>query len=404
MQRGTMPLLSGVTVLELGTVAMAPYAGQWLADLGANVIKVEPPEGDSTRRIGPTPEENMGPMFLGLNRSKRSIVLDLKTEPAQHALMKLIDRADVLFHNTRPEKMNKLGIGPDVVVARNPRIVYANLHGYGMQGPYGGRPAYDDIIQGETGLAHLMGRQTGEPRYVPTVVADKTTGLFAVIGILAALNSRERSGKGVVLEVPMFESMVAFNAIEHLYGASFDPPLSEASYPRVMAAHRRPFATADGFICLLPYTDQHWRAFFNASGEPALGLDPRFQGIEARTKHIAELYQLASEIIKHRTTAHWIELCTECDIPCAPVRSIDDLIDDEHLKAIGFFNEFDDQNMGRVRLPGVPIVVNGARPKMSFPPRLGEHTRTILEEFGVESALVSEILAGNAALPAVAAE
>lgn len=399
-----MPLLTNITVLELGTVAMAPYTGQWLADLGANVIKVESPEGDSTRRIGPTTEANMGPMFLGLNRSKRSVVLDLKTDAAKQALMTLVDGADVLFHNMRPEKMLKLGAGPEAVLARNPRVIYANLHGYGTDGPYGGRPAYDDIIQGETGLAHLMARQTGEPRYVPTVVADKTTGLFAVIGILAALNKREQDGKGVVLEVPMFESMVAFNSVEHLYGASFEPSLSEASYPRVMAAYRRPFATADGFICLLPYTDEHWRSFFIAADRPHLAEDPRFRGIDNRTQHIADLYLLASEIVRSGTTAHWLSICQSSDIPCAPVRSIDDLIDDEHLKTIGFFNAMHDAKMGRVRLPGVPILVNGERPEMRFPPRLGEHTREVLVAAGLAPALIDEIVARNYEASALAAE
>ena len=386
-----MPLLKGVTVLELGTVAMAPYAGQWLADLGADVIKIEAPEGDSTRSTGPSIEPQMATMFLALNRNKRSIVLDLKTEAGRTALLHLVDGADVIFHNTRPMKMAKLGLDAASVLKRNPRIVYASLHGYGEKGPYAGRPAYDDTIQSASGLADLMGRQLGEPRYVPTIIADKTTGLMSAIAILAGLSRRDRTGVGVSLEIPMFESMVAFTAVEHLYGAAFVPPLTPTSYPRLMAEYRRPYATLDGYLSIMPNTDAHWRAFFEISGQPTLATDQRFTTQDARTRHIAELYGIVAKAVAQKTKAQWEAICDTYEIPYSAVRSIDELLEDKHLKATGFFSELVDAGIGTVRFPGVPVTVDGERPDVRFPPRLGEHTREVLEQAGVPADVIAQV-------------
>jgi crotonobetainyl-CoA:carnitine CoA-transferase CaiB-like acyl-CoA transferase len=386
-----MPLLKGVTVLELGTVAMAPYAGQWLADLGADVIKIEAPEGDSTRNTGPSIEPQMATMFLALNRNKRSIVLDLKTEAGRTALLHLVDGADVIFHNTRPMKMAKLGLDAASVLKRNPRIVFASLHGYGENGPYAGRPAYDDTIQSASGLADLMGRQLGEPRYVPTIIADKTTGLMSAIAILAGLSRRDRTGVGVSLEIPMFESMVAFTAVEHLYGATFVPPLTATAYPRLMAEYRRPYATSDGYLSIMPNTDGHWRAFFEVSGQPALASDPRFTTQDARTRHIAELYGIVAKAVAQKTKAEWETICDTYEIPYSAVRSIDELLEDKHLKATGFFSDLVDPGIGKVRFPGVPVTVDGERPDVRFPPRLGEHTREVLEQAGVPADVIAEV-------------
>ncbi|MDB5446808.1 MAG: L-carnitine dehydratase/bile acid-inducible protein, partial [Phenylobacterium sp.] len=277
--------LQGVKVLDLGAVLMAPYAAQWLADFGADVIKVEPPAGDTTRRIGPRVEPDMAAIYLAANRNKRSIVLDLKTLEGRAALLRLVDQTDILVHNNRPQKMLALGLDADALLSRNPRLVYATLHGFAQAGPYGGKPAYDDIIQGMSGLAHLQGQRTGAPAYLPTAAADKTAGLVGAMAILAALSARDRTNKGCAVEVPMFETMVAYTAVEHFYGRYFDPPLGPAAYPRVMTPERRPFATADGYICALPYTDQHWRSLFEMAGRPELAEDPRFAGIGARTDH-----------------------------------------------------------------------------------------------------------------------
>jgi crotonobetainyl-CoA:carnitine CoA-transferase CaiB-like acyl-CoA transferase len=375
--------LDGVRVLDLGAVLMAPYAAQWLADFGAEVIKVEPPAGDTTRRIGPRAEPDMASVFLAANRNKKSVVLDLKTAQGREALLALADTADVLMHNNRPQKMRALGLDPETLRARNPRLIYATLHGFGETGPYGGRPAYDDIIQGMSGLADLQGQRTGAPAYLPTAAADKTAGMVGAIAILSAVVKQQRTGEGCYLEVPMFESLVAYTAVEHLYGRHFDPPKGPASYPRVMTPERRPFATADGHICALPYTDQHWKSFFEAAGRPELATDPRFDGIAARTDNIGVLYAIVGEILVTRTTAEWTEILERLEVPNAPVKSLDDLIVDPHLEAVGLFDTQAQPDGSTLRMTGVPVLIDGERPPVRMPPRLGEHTREILLAAGL---------------------
>lgn len=280
--------LGGVRILDLTSVVFGPYASQILADYGADVIKVEAPAGDSTRHTGPAQEPGLAVIFLGLNRNKRSIVLDLKQAAARQALLTMADQADVLMHSMRPAKMAALGLDPDTLCGRNPRLVYAGLYGFGAGGAYDGRPAYDDIIQGLSGLADLVDRQTGAPRYLPTVAADKTCGLIAAHAILAALFQRERTGAGQQLEVPMFESMASYALVEHYYGRHLADEPGEAGYPRVLTPWRRPCKTADGHVCLMPYTDAHWRDFFIAAERPiwrrthALPTSRRARGISKR--------------------------------------------------------------------------------------------------------------------------
>ena len=384
--------LSGIRVIDLSTVVMGPYASQWLADLGAEVIKVEPPEGDSTRRTGPAAEDGMSAIFLGVNRSKKSVVLNLKLPAAQAALERLLASADVFVHSMRPQKLGGLGLEPAAVMARHPRLVYVSLLGFAEDGPYGGRPAYDDIVQGLSGNAALMAAQTGTVRYFPTIAADKTSGLVAALSISAALAGRERQGgKGVLVEVPMFESMVAFNLVEHLYGQHFEPPRGPAGYPRVLAPLRRPYQTADGHVCMMPYTDAHWRDFFTAAGRPELAADARFAGIAARTQHIETLYELTGEIVRARTTDAWLALCETLQIPVARVNQLAELVDDPHLRATGFFDMLDDPAMGTLRFPGAPVRFDGERAAPALPPRLGEHTRGLLGEAGLTARQIDEL-------------
>lgn len=363
-----------------------PYAAQWLGDFGADVIKVEAPGGDSTRYTGPTPEPGMAPIFMGVNRNKRSIVLDLKHPDAVETLLQLVDEADVLLHSVRPQKMAKLGLDSSTLLARNPRLIYAGFHGFERGGPYGGRPVYDDIIQGLSGAADLMARKTGSPHYFPTIFADKTTGLIGAIAILGAIVGRQRTGKGSVVEIPMFEAMAAFNLVEHLYSEHFIPPTADTGYPRVMAASRRPFATADGHICMMPYTDAHWRDFFAEVGAPHIAVNPRFASITSCTNHIDELYGTVASFVMQRSTNHWTAVCERLQIPAAAVMSIDELPSDEHLKAISFFADAHDPQLGQVRFPGVPVRFDGERPPVRFPPRLGEHTAEILSKLGASTA------------------
>lgn len=378
--------LNGIRVLDLSTVLFGPYASQILADYGADVIKIEAPDGDSTRRTGPTNEPGMGAMFLGANRGKRSVVLDLKNAPARDALLKLIDTADVLMHSIRPQKLAAIGIDPDTIRKRNPRLVYVGLHGFAEDGPYGGRPAYDDIIQGVSGCAALMEKQTGSPQYFPAVVADKTCALVAAHAILAALFKRERTGVGAYVEVPMFESMVAFNLVEHFYGQHFVPELAAPGYPRVLNQWRRPFPTKDGAICAMPYTDLHWQRFFVEAGRPELAADERFANINVRTQHIEELYAITAELIADRATASWLAAFSRLEIPAAETRRLEDLQKDEHLQQTGFFETIDDSRMGQLAFPGVPVKFDGQRPAVRMAPRLGEHTEEILAELGLASA------------------
>ncbi|SOY62382.1 putative L-carnitine dehydratase/bile acid-inducible protein F [Cupriavidus taiwanensis] len=402
--------LAGIRVVDLSTVVMGPYASQWLADLGAEVIKVEPPEGDSTRRTGPAAEAGMAAIFLGVNRGKRSVVLDLKQPAAQAALARVLDRADVLMHSMRPQKLAALGLDPDTVRARHPDLVFVSLLGFAEGGPYGGRPAYDDIIQGLSGNAALMAAQTGDSRYFPTIAADKTSGLVAALSVCAALAGRARrqaggsTGHGTLVEVPMFESMVAFNLVEHFYGRHFEPPRGPSGYPRVLAPLRRPYRSADGHVCMMPYTDAHWRDFFHAAARPELAADPRFADIAARTEHIETLYELTGEIVRGQGTAHWVALCERLQIPVARINTLDDLPHDPHLAATGFFETVDDPAMGKLRFPGAPVRFDGQRAPLAVPPRLGEHTRAVLAEAGLGTEQIAQLQHSGAARCAPATE
>ena len=376
--------LDGIRVVDLSTVVLGPYASQVLADYGADVIKIEAPEGDSTRRTGPSTEEGMGAIFLGVNRGKRSIVLDLKTPQGQEALLKLADTADVLMHSIRPQKLARIGLDPEALRARNPRLVYVGLHGFAQDGPYGGMPAYDDIIQGMSGCAALMERQTGTPQYYPTIAADKTSGLVATHAILAALFMRERTGQGSYVEVPMLEAMVAFNLVEHFYGQHFEPPLAGPGYPRLLNPWRRPYPTTDGHLCAMPYTDTHWRRFFIEAGAPELALDDRFTDIAARTRNIEALYKLAAQFIAGRSTDTWLEIFNRLEIPASRMNRLEDLQQDEHLRATGFFETLQDPAMGTLRFPGVPVKFDHVRPPVRMAARLGEHTAELLAEIGMK--------------------
>jgi len=392
--------LQGVKVVDLSTVVFGPLASQSLADYGAEIIKVETPEGDSTRYTGPTNELGMAAIFLGNNRNKKSVVLDLKKKGARDALMMLLADADVFMHSMRPQKLDALGIAPATLVARFPRLVYAGLHGFAEGGPYAGRPAYDDVIQGLSGLASLMERQTGEARYLPTIAADKTCALVAAHAITAALLARERSGRGGFVEIPMFETMVSFNLTEHLYGLHFDPPIGDAGYPRVLAPSRRPWRTADGYVCMMPYTDEHWRRFFADVGAPEIADDERFTSIASRTAHIAELLELAGNFVTRQSTAYWLSTCEKLEIPAAPIKSIADLIIDPQLAAIGFFTAIHDVAMGALRFPGVSVKFDGERPAVAMPPRLGEHTRSVLMAAGMSGAAIDKLVDDGAAVEA----
>jgi crotonobetainyl-CoA:carnitine CoA-transferase CaiB-like acyl-CoA transferase len=391
------PPLEGIRILELTTVMLGPFAAQMLGDYGADVIKIEAPEGDSTRRTGPATEQDMAATFLGANRNKRSIVLDLKQADGREALLKLIDTADVLLYSMRPQKLKSLGLAPEVLRTRNPNLIVAGIHGFANGGPYEGRPAYDDIIQGMSGLAALSEMKGQEPAYLPTVVADKVCGVFATQAILMALIARTRDGHGSFVEVPMFETMTHFTLVEHFYGQHFRPPLSEPGYPRLLTPWRRPYQTLDAYVCIIPYTDQHWQQFFHAVGQPEFLNDPRFQGLAARTQNIDALYAALASHVRQESTAYWLETCQKLDIPSAPYNRLSDLEHDPQLVASGFFQQMQDPHMGTLVTTGAPLRFEGERSTPRFPPRLGQHSREVMTEIGMDELSIAQLIA-NASL------
>ncbi|MEE2662219.1 MAG: CoA transferase [Pseudomonadota bacterium] len=384
--------LNEICVLDLTSVVLGPLATQNLGDMGADIIKVEAPAGDTTRYTGPKRSEDMSALYMGLNRNKRSIVLDLKINAAKEALWKLIDRADVFLHSIRPEAIERLGFGFEAVLARNERIVYAGVHGFGLDGPYSGRPAYDDVIQGLSGSADLMARLVGEPRYMPTIIADKTCGLVTVNAILAALFERERSGKGQFVEIPMFETMVAFNMADHIFGYNFEPPEGPMGYTRVLTPSRRPYKTLDGYICLLAYTDTQWAQFWLEVGKPELKDDPRFSTLSRRADNIEAVYTLASEFVSTRTTAEWLKTLPKLEIPCGEIVEIEDIPDDPHLRAVDFFRSIEHPTEGRIKLVDFPINFSRTPTKLKrLQPKLGQDSAEILKELGYKEAEIDEL-------------
>ena len=390
--------LGSIRVLDLTTVVFGPYASQILADYGADVIKIESPGGDSTRHTGPAFEPGLSAIFLGINRNKRSLALDLKQAAAREALLALVDQADVFMHNIRPQKMAILGLDPETLRARNPRLIYVGLHGFGNGGAYQGQPAYDDTIQGMSGVADIMARQTGTPRYLPTIAADKTCGLIAAHAILAALFQRERTGQGQFVEVPMFEAMTSYMLVEHFYGRHLVDANEPAGYPRILSPWRKPYQTADGYICILPYTDSHWKRFFEGTGNASTAADPRFTDIASRTRHINELYELLGAIVLQRSTADWLELCARLEIPATRMNTLDDLEHDPHLQSVDFFVDVPDTAQNAYRFTRSPVRMEQSSVEPAMPPRLGEHTWEILSQAGLSDAHITAMMASKAAI------
>jgi crotonobetainyl-CoA:carnitine CoA-transferase CaiB-like acyl-CoA transferase len=391
--------LAGIRIVDLTTVVLGPLATQILGDLGAEVVKVEPPEGDVMRYAGPARHRGMGHVFLNLNRNKRSLSLDLKREEAAEVLLALVRQSDVFMHNMRPQAIGRLGFTYDRLRAVNPRLVYCSAHGYGQDGPLADRPAFDDVIQGASGLVALEEATSGSARFVPTLVGDKTVGLTMVYAVLAALLHRERTGEGQEVEVPMLETMTAFIMAEHLGGLTFDPPLGPPGYSRVLAPDRRPHRTADGYICILPYTDRHWRDFFRVVGRPDLAEDPRLVDVQARSRHVDELYALIADCVRTNTTAHWLEALKSADIPCGPVNSLAELPSDEQLAAVDFFPFSDHPSEGRIRTVRPPVRFGVSDSALRRPaPCLGQHSRDVLRETGLDEGDIENLIARKIAI------
>ncbi len=384
--------LKGVKILDLTSVVFGAYATGMLGDLGADVIKVESPAlgggdaGDIMRWAGSPPKgapADLGPIFMTVNRNKRSVLLDLTKAPSQKALRKLVAWADVFATSIRYEGMKRLGLGYEDLQAIKPDIVYVHGSGYGADGPYAGEPAYDDLIQSACGLADLLPRTDGNPapRLLPTLVADKVSGLFMTQAILAALYHRERTGEGQLVEVPMFECLTSFTLAEHLCGHVYDPPTGQFAYSRIANPNRKPFATKDGYIGLMPYNDRHWRDFFTAAGAPDLMDDPRFQSQQARAQNYPALYGLLDEITRSKTTAEWLALLKPLQIPVARTNRLDELMDDPHLSAIGFFETYEHPEAGRYWSMKPPLRFSQTPANIRrHAPRIGEHTAEVTKD------------------------
>jgi len=391
--------LDGVRVLDLTTVVMGPYATQILADFGADVIKVEPPEGDVMRHAAPMRSRGMGHIFLNANRNKRSIVLDLKQGAARDACLALAKRSDVLVYNIRPQAMARLKLSYEEVSAVNPRILYVGAFGYSQRGPYAAKAAYDDLIQGAAGMPWLSKESGAEtPRYAPATIADRSVGLHVVNAVCAALYRREKTGKGQRVDVPMFESLLQTVLGEHMGGYTFEPQTGDPGYARMLAKERRPYETKDGYVCVLVYNDKQWRAFFELIGRPELLKDPRFATQEARSRDFEAAYALVAAEMAQRTTGECIAMLERADIPVQRMNTLRDIVEDPHLAAIGYFRPVEHPSEGRIKSMAVPSEWSESKPEYRrHAPRLGEHTREVLREAGYDENAIAALLASSAA-------
>jgi crotonobetainyl-CoA:carnitine CoA-transferase CaiB-like acyl-CoA transferase len=373
--------LSEVRVVDLTAMVMGPYCTQIMADMGADVIKIEPPAGDNTRYISVGPEPGMAGVFVNVNRGKRSVVLDLRSGESKDTLRELIKNSDVFIHSMRAKAIATLGFSYTEVAAISPSIIYTNCYGYGRRGPDADLTAYDDTIQAECGLPFAQEQLTGQASYVGTIMADKVAGMTALYATMMALFHRERTGEGQEVEVSMFETMASFMLVEHANGAMFSPPLGSATYPRAVTPNRKPYRTRDGHISALVYNDKQWSAFINAV-KPAWAGE-HFATLEQRARQIDTVYALLGKTFLERTTQDWLDLLRSLDIPAAPVRTLDELFDNPHLNEAGFFETVDTPN-GPVRFPGTPAWFSQTPGRIAGPaPRLGAHTREIMGELGM---------------------
>lgn len=390
--------LDGIKVIEVAAIVMAPFASQMLGDMGAEIIKVEPPEGDSIRAVGPMHSHGMGPMYFNSNRNKRSIVLDLKKPQGREALLRLARDADALLYNVRPQAMARLGLAYEDLRQVNPGLVYVGAFGFGQSGPYAARPAFDELIQGLVALPSLMARSgNGTPRYVPLAFIDRYVGVNVAASLLAALLHRQRTGEGQAIEVPMLEVAAQLVLADHMGGATYDPPLGPAGYPRSLASERRPFATQDGYICAMLYTDRHWRSFLGLVGRPELMEDARFGTLTARTVHAGEVHGALEDMLRTRTTAEWLAAFEKIDIPAFRLNTLESLLEDPHLQAVDMFSWHDHPTEGRVRAVRPPTTWSRTPPSIRrLPPRIGEHSGEILAEAGYSPEEIAALAANGA--------
>ena len=382
-------------IVDLSNVLMGPYATQLLGDMGAEVIKVEPLEGDLTRDVAPYRNPQMGHIFLNANRSKKSIALDLKTPEGRDVVMGLVKDADALLYNMRPQAMSKLGLTYEALSAINPRLIYCGVFGYSEQGPYAGRPAYDDLIQGLAALPSLsVDAGSAEPRYVPFAIADRTTGLMAALAIVAALLHVKECGRGQRIDIPMLETMTGFVLSDHLAGATFVPPIGKPGYARQLSKDRRPYRTKDGYVCVMIYNDKQWKNFQTALGDVAqFAFDAKYSTFARRIEHSDELLAKLAEMFVSRGTQEWLQVLNAADIPATPLHTLETVFTDPHLKATDFFAVEQHPSEGAIlRLPP-PGYWSQTQPCPELPaPLLGEHTVEVLQAAGYSPGQIADLV------------
>ncbi len=388
--------LTGVRIVDLTTVVMGPYAAQILADLGADVIRVEAPGGDFMRDFDPKRSPKMGAFSMNVNRNKRSVVLNLKEASGYEALLDLVETADVFLSNMRPAALTKLRLTDEALRVRRPDLIYCSATGFGSNGPYADKAAYDDVIQAASGFASMFDWMGPQPAYAPSIIADKTTSLHIAYAVLAALFRKATTGEGDFIEVPMAESMAAFNLVEHLNGHTYDPPHGGFSYQRLQTKHRRPRRSSDGWVCVLPYSDQNWKDFFRIAGRTEVADDPRFATVNDRINNVDALYGMLDEVVATRTTAEWMKLCDENSIPAVPVVELEHIEDDPHFSAVGILEDHIHPTEGRYRTVREPVMFRSGTPGLRHhAPNLGEHTAEILDELGYDPDRIADIVAHN---------
>ncbi|WP_292273508.1 CaiB/BaiF CoA-transferase family protein [Marinobacter sp.] len=386
-----LDLLKGVRIVELTTIVLGPMAGQMLADFGAEVIKIEALNGDLARQVEPRSANGESSMFVNCNRNKQSIAVNLKSDEGREIMHRLIREADVFVHNMRMRAISRLGFDAATLHEINPSLIYCSAIGFGSNGPYADRPAYDDVIQAASGIAHLPTYTGAEPAYVPGVIADKVAALYAVNAISAALYNKAKTGRGVELEVPMFEVMSSFVMTEHLAAASFGEE-AKPGYQRLLNRHRRPFRSADGWIAVMPYTEAHWRRVFSEINREDVFEKEWFQNDSTRSGHVGDMYEILAQSMPERTTEDWVATFERLDVPHSRVSSLEDLLSDPHLQAVGFFDATDD-TFGRVRSVPQPVRVHGANTTTDRrAPLLGENSLRLLAEIGYDEQEVQELV------------
>lgn len=394
--------LTGIRVIDLTAVIAGPLGTRTLAEYGADVIKVEGPTGDLLRASSPRRNQQMGALYLSLNRNKRAISIDLKLPGAMDVMRRLIASADVLAHNMRPDALKRVGLDYEACKAINPKLIHAGVIGFGRGGRYRDRPAYDDLIQATSGFASTFSRSGGPPRYVPMNMVDRLTGVTAVHAILAALFYRERTGQGQALEIPMFENLIEFMLGDHMSGHLFDPPIAPMGNVRALSANRRPYPTKDGAICVLPGTDKHWKSLFEVCGlEAKYGNDPRFSSAAARAQHIEDALELLAKTLETKTTAEWLDLLTKADIPNGPVVALEELYDDPHLQDVEFFGSHDHPTEGKMKIPRPAVWMSETPPQVgNLAPPLGADTRAVLADVGYAASEIDALIESRIAYAA----